>query len=84
MQALPEEKRSELLERELWVEANYTQYKTEQEDEMKIKLASSSKYKMYRLVLKDEKIPSWCTCVSVSLCPQTLHEEQQELQNDVC
>ena len=48
MQAMPEHKRSELLERELWVEANFNQYKTEQEDEMKTKLASSGKYKMYR------------------------------------
>ena len=48
LQALPEEKRSELQERELWVEANFTQYKREQEDEMKSKLASSGKYKMYR------------------------------------
>ena len=48
VQALPEEKRSELQERELWVEANFTQYKREQEDEMKSKLASSGKYKMYR------------------------------------
>jgi DnaJ family protein C protein 25 len=46
--AMPEHKRSELLERELWVEANFNQYKTEQEDEMKTKLASSGKYKMYR------------------------------------
>ncbi|CAI8050634.1 DnaJ homolog subfamily C member 25 [Geodia barretti] len=53
--AMPEEKRSELLERELWVEANFNQYKTEQEDEMKTKLASSGKYKMYRRYMKNNK-----------------------------
>ena len=49
-QALPEEKRGELMERELWIEANFTEYKREQEEEMKAKLASSGKYKMYRSV----------------------------------
>lgn len=50
LQALPEEKQSELVARELWIEANFTAYKAEQEDEMKTKLANSGKYKMYRLV----------------------------------
>lgn len=47
-QALPEEKQEELIARELWVDANFKEYKAEQEDEMKTKLASSGKYKMYR------------------------------------
>ena len=50
LQALPEEKQSELVARELWVETNFTAYKAEQEDEMKTKLANSGKYKMYRWV----------------------------------
>lgn len=38
-----------MIARELWVDANFKEYKAEQDDEMKTKLAGSSKYKMYRL-----------------------------------
>lgn len=50
LQALPEDEQSELVSRELWIDDNFKLYKREQEDEMKTKMATSSKYKMYRLV----------------------------------
>ena len=56
-QALPDEKQRELVSRELWVDANVVQYVAEQEDEMKTKMATSSKYKMYRSVVEVDRQP---------------------------
>ena len=49
-QALTEEAREELLRKMLWIESNYQEYKTKEEDGMKAKLANNSKHKMYRYV----------------------------------
>jgi DnaJ family protein C protein 25 len=58
--ALSEEKRSELVVRELWVDTNFSEYKQEQEDEMKTVMANSGKYKMYRL----ERV-AWYVCTAL-------------------
>ena len=56
-QALPDEKQREMVSKELWVDANVVQYVAEQEEEMKTKMATSSKYKMYRSVVEVDRQP---------------------------
>ncbi|KAM7451741.1 DnaJ subfamily C member 25 [Porites harrisoni] len=38
--------------RQLWIDSNFQEYKTEQEEEMRIKLAQSNKFKAYRRYMK--------------------------------
>ncbi|XP_046859145.1 dnaJ homolog subfamily C member 25-like [Xenia sp. Carnegie-2017] len=45
--------KSELIERELWIAENLTEYQTEKEEEMKEKLAQNNKYKSYRRFMKN-------------------------------
>ncbi len=48
LQTVPPEKQTELVGRELWVEENFQEYTKEQKEEMKVKMAESSKHKQYR------------------------------------
>ncbi|XP_065903106.1 dnaJ homolog subfamily C member 25-like [Dysidea avara] len=47
-----EAKRNELINRELWIPDNLAAYKKEQEEEMKEKMAESTKHKQYRRYMK--------------------------------
>ena len=52
-QSLEEEEREDYLEQELWVKANFEEWKQEKEDAMRAKLAQSGKYKQYRRYMKN-------------------------------
>lgn len=41
-----------LFSRQLWIDANFREFKKEQEEEMRVKLAQSNKYKAYRRYMK--------------------------------
>lgn len=43
------------LRKELWVKANFKEWKKEQDEEMKAKMAESSRYKSYRRYMKNNK-----------------------------
>jgi len=51
--ALTEEEREDFLEQELWIRENFDQWKTEKEEEMRIKMAQSGRYKQYRRYMKN-------------------------------
>lgn len=48
-----EETKREYLDLELWIKANFVEWKAEQEEEMKISLAENTKYKQYRRYMKN-------------------------------
>ncbi|XP_064600478.1 dnaJ homolog subfamily C member 25 homolog [Liolophura sinensis] len=50
--ALEEADKELYLEEELWIKENFTEWKRQQEEEMKAKMAESAKYKMYRRYMK--------------------------------
>lgn len=50
---LEEYERESFLEMELWIKENFVEWKAEQEEEMKAKLAESSRHKSYRRYLKN-------------------------------
>ena len=52
LQALGEEKHDEFLSKELWNSDVFNTWKREREEEEKIKLAQSGKYKSYRRYMK--------------------------------
>lgn len=54
-EALSAENRADLVSKELWVGDHLQSYKKEQEEEMKTKLADSSKHKMYRRYMKSHR-----------------------------
>jgi len=47
-QLIGEAKRNELIRRELWISDNLLAYNKEQEEELKEKMAESTKHKQYR------------------------------------
>ncbi len=47
-QSLEEVKRSELVDRKLWEEPNWAEYKEEREEERKTALLDNAKYKKYK------------------------------------
>jgi len=51
--SLEEEEREDYLEQELWVKANFEEWKQAKEDAMRAKLAQSGKYKQYRRYMKN-------------------------------
>ncbi|KAL5006640.1 hypothetical protein ScPMuIL_015446 [Solemya velum] len=50
--AIEEHEKEKFFEKELWKEENYGKWKEVQEEEMKKKMAESSRYKMYRRYMK--------------------------------
>ncbi|KAL4225101.1 DnaJ subfamily C member 25 [Mactra antiquata] len=50
--ALEENEIEKFLHKELWIKANYDEWKKEQDEEMKTKLAESARYKSYRRYMK--------------------------------
>ena len=51
--ALSEEEKENYLEQELWIRENFDEWKREQEEEMRIKMAQSGRYKQYRRYMKN-------------------------------
>jgi len=51
--ALGEDEIDDMLHRELWVKDNFKEWKQEKEDEMRIKMAQSGRYKQYRRYMKN-------------------------------
>ncbi|XP_022099444.1 dnaJ homolog subfamily C member 25-like [Acanthaster planci] len=51
-EALDEFEKKEMLAKELWIYENFKEYKQEKEEEMKAKLAESSRHKSYRRYMK--------------------------------
>lgn len=51
--ALTEEEREDFLEQELWIRENFDEWKIEKEEEMRIKMAQSGRYKQYRRYMKN-------------------------------
>ncbi|KAM9329263.1 dnaJ homolog subfamily C member 25 [Gastrophryne carolinensis] len=52
--SLEEERKKSFLDDKLWIRENYEVYRKEQEEEMKIKLASDPRWKRYRRWMKNE------------------------------
>ncbi|KAM4528112.1 dnaJ homolog subfamily C member 25 [Odontesthes bonariensis] len=52
--SLEEETRQSYLERQLWIKENYEVYRKEQEEEMKVKMATDPRMKRYRRWMKNE------------------------------
>lgn len=52
--SLEDNLRQTFLERQLWIKENYEVYKEEQEDEMKMKMATDPRWKRYRRWMKSE------------------------------
>ncbi|XP_040580232.1 dnaJ homolog subfamily C member 25 homolog [Lepeophtheirus salmonis] len=52
-ESLEEEERQDYLEEELWVKENFTIWKQAKDDEMRIKMAQSGRYKQYRRYMKN-------------------------------
>ncbi|XP_074617015.1 dnaJ homolog subfamily C member 25 homolog [Acropora palmata] len=50
--ALEAPQKKEFFSRQLWIDSNFQEFKAEQEDEMRIKLAQNNKYKAYRRYMK--------------------------------
>ncbi|XP_044174535.1 dnaJ homolog subfamily C member 25 homolog [Acropora millepora] len=50
--ALEAPQKKEFFSRQLWIDSNFQEFKGEQEDEMRIKLAQNNKYKAYRRYMK--------------------------------
>lgn len=50
---LPEHEKQDYLDMELWIKENFDEWKFEQEEEMKAKLAESSRHKSYRRYMKN-------------------------------
>lgn len=50
---LEEHERQDYLEMELWIKENFDEWKAEQEEEMKAKLAESARHKSYRRYMKN-------------------------------
>ena len=48
MQAAGEHVREDMLRKQLWVDENWDSFREKQQDEMKAKMAESTRYKMYR------------------------------------
>lgn len=53
--AVEEELIDDYLQMELWKKENYNEWKQEQEEEMKLKMAQSNRYKSYRRWMKNNK-----------------------------
>ncbi|CAM2713905.1 unnamed protein product [Rotaria socialis] len=51
-EALPEKEQHQIWEREVWIKENFLEWKTEKEEEQKIKLSKSGRYKAYRRYIK--------------------------------
>jgi len=51
--SLSEDERENFLEQELWIKENFDEWKKEQEEEMRIKMAQSGRYKQYRRYMKN-------------------------------
>jgi len=51
-EALDEESKEDYLDKELWVKANFTQYKEDMEEEYRVKMAESGRHKMWRRYMK--------------------------------
>ncbi|EDV21960.1 uncharacterized protein TRIADDRAFT_50730 [Trichoplax adhaerens] len=54
-ESLPAEKQSNFESRELWIDENFKTFTAEMEEDMRVKNASSNKYKMYRRYMKNHK-----------------------------
>ena len=52
-EAIGPHEKDELIERELWIHENFTEYQREKDEEMKEKLAQNNKYKSYRRYMKN-------------------------------
>ncbi|XP_030641140.1 dnaJ homolog subfamily C member 25 [Chanos chanos] len=52
--SLDEHMKETFLDRQLWIKENYEVYKQEQEEEMKMKMATDSRWKRYRRWMKNE------------------------------
>ena len=50
-QLLGESKRKEMIKKELWINDNWLVFKTQQEEEMREKLAENTRHKQYRYVI---------------------------------
>jgi DnaJ family protein C protein 25 len=50
--ALDEDSKEGYMERELWLPEKFQEYKEEQEEEMRVKMAESGRYKMWRRYMK--------------------------------
>lgn len=51
--SMPDEEREDYLAQELWITENFNEWKQEKEDEMRIKMAQSGRYKQYRRYMKN-------------------------------
>lgn len=51
--ALTEEEKEDFLEQELWLTEHFTEWKQQKEDEMRVKMAQSGRYKAYRRYMKN-------------------------------
>ena len=52
-QAIEEDKKEDYLEMELWKKDEFAEWKREQEEELKMKLANSAQHKQYRRYMKN-------------------------------
>lgn len=51
--AMTEDEREDFLEQELWIRDKFDEWKKEKDDEMRIKMAQSGRYKQYRRYMKN-------------------------------
>ncbi|XP_054708220.1 dnaJ homolog subfamily C member 25 homolog isoform X2 [Uloborus diversus] len=51
--AIPGDEKEECFEEELWIKDNFVKWKQKKEEEMKLKLAESARYKSYRRYMKN-------------------------------
>jgi len=50
---MPEEEVADMMNKELWIKENFKEWKKEKENEMRIKMAESGRYKQYRRYMKN-------------------------------
>ena len=51
--ALADDEREDFLDQELWIRENFDEWKKAKEEEMRIKMAQSGRYKQYRRYMKN-------------------------------
>ena len=52
-QSMPDHERDDMMDQELWISENFKEWKQEKDDEMRIKMAQSGRYKQYRRYMKN-------------------------------
>ena len=50
---MPDHERDDMMDQELWIAENFKEWKAEKDEEMRVKMAQSGRYKQYRRYMKN-------------------------------